>query len=32
MRRLSYYIFVYTSDKQNDMKIVNMWFKGQPPV
>ena len=23
---------VYISDKQNDMKIINMWFKGQPPV
>ena len=32
MRGLSYYIFIYISDKQNDMKIINMWFKGQPPV
>ena len=30
--RLSYYIFIYISDKQNDMKIINMWFKGQPQV
>ena len=26
MRGLSYYIFIYISDKQNDMKIINMWF------
>ena len=32
MRGLSYYIFIYISDKQNDMKIIDMWFKGQPPV
>ena len=32
MRGLSYYIFIYISDKQNDMKIINMWFKSQPPV
>ena len=32
MRGLSYYIFIHISDKQNDMKIINMWFKGQPPV
>ena len=30
--RLSYYIFIYISDKQNDIKIINMWFKGQPQV
>ena len=32
MRGLSYYIFICISDKQNDMNIIDMWFKGQPPV
>ena len=26
------YFYLYKSDKQNDMKIINMWFKSQPPV
>ena len=32
MQGLSYYIFIYINDKQNDRKIINMWFKGQPRV
>ena len=32
MRGLSYYNFIYISDKQNDMKFINISFKGQPPV
>ena len=32
MQGLSYYILIYISDKYNDMKIINMWFKSQPPV